>query len=156
MVLAFPKLLRYFNSNSTTVLGIFCQHQRDCPPNLSWCMQMAQLNLNYNPGFLPSTSRRLSLLPLDPLTIVDMESNEPAQQPISGLGLQLRTRHPHNLCVLQHPELGAQKPRHHQHHHWLPTPSHPTFPLQTCPPHLPSFASSHQALQKQNHYFPFQ
>jgi hypothetical protein len=83
MVLAFSKASRYFNSNPTTVLDIFCQHQRECPPDLSWYVYMAQLNLNYNPGFLPSTSRRLSLLPLDLSFIVDMESNEPAQEPRS-------------------------------------------------------------------------
>jgi hypothetical protein len=31
-MLAFSKSSRYFNSNSTTILGIFCQHKRDCPP----------------------------------------------------------------------------------------------------------------------------
>jgi hypothetical protein len=86
MVLAFPRSLRYFNSNSTISLGIFCQHQRDCLPDLSWYISMAQLNLNYNPGFLPPTSRRLFLLPLDPSSVIDMESNQPAQEQTSDFG----------------------------------------------------------------------
>ena len=70
---------------------------------------MAQLNLNYNPGFLPSTSRRLSLLPIDPSTTVDMESNERAPSPTSDTGSPNAEITPPASLLTPTPEIGAPK-----------------------------------------------
>jgi hypothetical protein len=83
---------------------------------------MAQLNLNYNQGFLPSTSRRLSLLPLDPSTTVDMELNEQAQQATSDPGSSNAETTPPSL-LSPTPELESPRAK---------TP--PTSPLSTSHP----------------------
>jgi hypothetical protein len=70
---------------------------------------MAQLNLNYNPGFLPSSSRRLSLLPLDPSTTIDMESNKQAEQPTSDPGSPNAKTTPSASLLTPTPKLGSLK-----------------------------------------------